>query len=496
MTPPLSKLHYVNVGPQGRFTASGDPAYDSTPADIDQLFATLAQQNKQKIVLYFHGGMVGEHSGMDTAKLITRYINDGTDAHPISFVWETGPVETIRQNLRDIHTTVFFRKLLEKIIKVAGKKLGIEVDSLGGSRGVGHLSYAEIQAELQTEAPFEDYSVDIGARSATDVKEAIPGALELDVEAELEEEIASDPALLAEIEREKSADELPLLDKEKIEDPTDAAARGIFSWARLIKAAVAITIKVIRRHLNKRDHGFYPTIMEEIVRELYIADFGAWLWTGMKSKAELMWQQDEAGTSGTDLKTGNYVLGKLKAYADSHPDLSIDLVGHSAGSIAICHLMKQLADRNIDLPVRHILFMAPACRCELFAETILSQPSRFKHFRMFTMRDELETKDRLVWGIYTRSLLYFVSGVLEEKGKKADEFILGLQRHIIGDSPYDQFDVLEEIKGFFTTDSTRAVYSASLDDAAPGFRTTALKHGLFDNDKEPTLDSIVHLIKS
>ena len=94
------------------------------------------------------------------------------------------------------------------------------------------------------------------------------------------------------------------------EDPNEAAVRevkeevvagqkGIFSAAALVKAAVAITVRVIRRHIQKRDHGFYPSIIEEILREFYIADFGSWLWGQMKQKAE----GDEAAIPAAEAAT-------------------------------------------------------------------------------------------------------------------------------------------------------------------------------------------------
>ena len=60
-----------------------------------------------------------------------------------------------------------------------------------------------------------------------------------------------------------------------------------------------------------------------------------------------------------------------------------------------------------------LLFLAPASRIQLFADVITSHGRRLGNFRMFTMSDALERKDRLVPVIYPHSLLYFISGVLE-----------------------------------------------------------------------------------
>lgn len=489
----LDKLYYVNVGPAGTFKPSGNSQFDSTPQDVDKIIESLHQKNRKKIVLYFHGGLVNQNAGMDTAERITRHINENADAHPISLVWETGFGETIKQNIAIIHSTTFFKKILEKIIKVAGKKLGIDVDTVVGKRGVGNLSYAEIRAELTTEAPFDDYTINSGARSATIVKDNLGNELELEVDAELEEEIQTDTELLEIVETETQT--IQFLNQEKMDVSDNNGRRGILATAKLIKAAVVITIRVIKRHLKNRDHGFYPTVVEEIMRELYLADFGAWLWNAMKTKSADMWLMDAEGVTGLNLKAGNYLITKLKDYCDSSSEVTIDLIGHSAGSIAICNLVKQMNERDVKLPLRNIIFMAPACRCELFHESILKNKDTFKSFRMFTMEDELETKDRLVPFLYTRSLLYLVSGALEDKGVASDAFILGLQRHISRKSPYTDFDTLNDIAAFFEEDKNRRVYSLSKDDALDGFKTRSIKHGDFDNEGEPTLDSIVHIVK-
>jgi len=52
----LSKLNYINVGPGGTFQPSGIAAYDTTPADVDAIFADLEKNGQKKILLYFHGG--------------------------------------------------------------------------------------------------------------------------------------------------------------------------------------------------------------------------------------------------------------------------------------------------------------------------------------------------------------------------------------------------------------------------------------------------------
>ncbi|CAL1516749.1 hypothetical protein [Chitinophaga sp. MM2321] len=496
----LDKLYYINVGEHGTFQPSGEAAYDSTYEHIDDIFKYLEAQDQKKLVLYFHGGLVGEDSGMDTAQRITKYVKDNTTSHPVCFVWETGLLETVRQNFDVIGDSPFFKKLLIKVVKIAGKMLGIEVaDFIGASKGVGNLTEEEINAELSKEEPFKDYKVDPGKKSVNLVavenmqdEEVIKLAIASEVEAEVEEEVYSDVAFQNLALQPKPPEEERLMKGEHpaIEDAT--GKKGIILPARLIISATKITIAVIRRHVTKRNHGFYPTIIEEILREFYVADIGTWAWGRMRDKARDMWNEDDFSGDPLDWHAGTYLLKKIVEYKKDHPDLIIDLVGHSAGSIAICELIKAVNERNIDLAFRNILFMAPACRCELFAETILKGPARFKNFRCFTMSDVYEIKDHLVPVLYPRSLLYLISGILEER--QNDAFILGLQRHITGGKPYDKEPVLQSIMNFIKGDG-RISYSVTGDDSTDGFRSTALHHGDFDNDKEATLDSLMYLIK-
>ena len=98
----LEKLYYINVGKEGTFKPSGNQQYDTTAKDVDILFDHLKANNQKKIVVYFHGGLVGASGGMNTASRIKRYVKERTTSHPVAFVWETGPVETILQNLEPL----------------------------------------------------------------------------------------------------------------------------------------------------------------------------------------------------------------------------------------------------------------------------------------------------------------------------------------------------------------------------------------------------------
>jgi hypothetical protein len=493
----LNRKYYINIGEKGTFYPGNNPIFNSTPKEIDDLFLHFLNNDITKLALYFHGGLVSAESGMETAQRVVKYITQDTDAHPICFIWETGLRRTIVQNLDTIGQSEFFKKLLIKILKVAGRHLNIEaLDAIGTAKGMESMSEREIAAELKKDAPFENYQISVQAKSASvlDAKTLVDDVtietrLRLQVEAELEEEIEDDVQLKSLAAQEKPEAERKLMNRE-YKDVTEEGDKGIISAVQLIAAAVKITLRVIKRHLQKQDHDFYPTVIEEILREIYVADLGNWLWGNMKQKASDMWKSNNFQDNYQDWPAGSYFIKKLEEHQQHiGTKLTVDLIGHSAGSIVICELIRKLSQGGDNIQFRHIIFMAPACRCDLFDSTILALPASFTSFRCFTMKDEMEKKDHLVKFIYPRSLLYLISGILE---KESDACLLGLQRHITGNEPYTG-DMFSRIANFLKTEGN-IVYAITDAEAADGLRSGAITHGGFDDEKEITLESIMHLI--
>jgi hypothetical protein len=470
--------HYVNVGPDGTFAGSG--TVQTLPGDIDEMFKKLGDVDK--IVLHFHGGLVSEAAGVEIAeRLIPVYTRAG--AHGIAVIWETGLVETIGRNLDTINKTKLFNKLVGYAIRHAARWLGADV----GGRGVagGHLSLAEVAAARAVDAEIE--LVNEGARSglAVRVAEDLP-AIEAELQAEVEADIAGDSEIDSLVVEEAPA--TPLLDQRILGELEDQQARGIFSTVAVARLVVRVTTRTLRRFAERRDHGIIPTVVEEVLREAYVADLGAWTWSGMKTSAEAMWSPND-GPLGEKSHAGSYLLAKLAELQANRPGVSVDLVGHSAGSIAICKLLETSAQRHTGFRVRNIVFLAPACTPEVFEQGVLRHRDRFEAFRMFTMHDELEQKDRLVPGVYPRSLLYFISGVLEGD---ADTPILGLERHTTGASPYAS-ELLTSTHDYLNLAEQNHVVLSRTEAELEGLMSTAARHGDFDND-ELTLESLAAIV--
>jgi len=473
----LTTLHEIHVGPGGTFEPSGK--FHTRPDDIDALFDHLRATNVDAITLHFHGGLVPEKDGVEIAKMM-RPVYEAANTYPISFVWETGLIRTLRQNVTRVHQTKLFQKLLKWVIKRAAERFG----GLDGKGPGAAVAVSTIESELAKDRPFEDYddgSTGKGASrgGAIAVTEADFGMLRADLEAEFAEIVDEDEEIEA------------LLAEKDGEVKIDTSRRGIFTAGKLIKALAHITFRVIRRHVRDRDHGFYPTVVEEVLREYYLADLGAWVWGSMKDKAGAMWACNEDALDD-DRHVGTYFLDVLHAFR-AERDLRVNLVGHSAGSIVIANLLAA-ADRYSGLTFGTIAFLAPAVTSSVAAAQIARAPQKYGSFRQYTMSDEFERNDMLVPGVYTRSLLYFISGVLEPDG--VDKPIAGMMRHATQQKPFDRGSAREWADFILGPNRLALADSSVLDPAAEeGFRTTSTTHGGFDNDKK-TQESLTVLLQN
>lgn len=489
----MDKKHNLTVGLDGTFRPQGKFDTNSNHSDANKLIENINLLDKERLAIYFHGGLVGYKSGVDSAEGMNAAM-EGDNTYPLSFVWKSGLMETLRDNMTDIHKTKLFKKLLKFVVKKAGSKLGFDI----GARGASRITDDEIEKELLKDLPFANLVPNEGARGAMSLNSINESALEKEMYVELEEDIEKD-AEFKMILRNVNLDD-GLIDPSKIDQDweEDGGRKGIISLTKIIWAIVKISIRVIKRFVEHRDHQPYATILEEILREIYIADLGSWVWGGMKKKAGQMWLPNE-GLAGKELHVGTYFLNQLNEARKSKP-LTIDLVGHSAGSIVICHLMEHFANRYENLKMGKVIFLAPACRADLFHNTFVKHPNRFESFKMFTMTNEAELADGLVNALpklYPSSLLYLVSGILEtnhegeDKESSYNEPILGMERFIREDFYEDLYPHLTDIKAFLRQ-GNRLVLTPTTTDVL-GERSTAIDHGDFDNNEE-TKESVKFII--
>lgn len=491
------------------------PKSKTSRADVTQLVqSALASNAPSGIVVHFHGGLVSENSGRTSAeKALYPLYADRSKGYPVFFIWESGFWEAPFNNLKEIVREKLFQEFVKKVAEWALKKLP---GALGLKGGAG-ASVNEAELREQFDEWFR------GARSAPPdqvQKEPIltddaisrtrgSDVSELGLEEEVIDSIEGDPAFkqaAAEVynglypataTRTRSrgggtdASATSMISKEAAEElfprgPAGTRALTPLEWYRFAKAIVKIVIRVVRRVRSGRGHGTYVTIVEEILRQVYVDKIGRLVWwERMKSDtADAFRDGPEYGGTAflTELQT------QLKGVATPP---TITLVGHSTGAVYICNLLAKAAEVAPDIHF-NVIFEAPAATHDLLAATAQAHGSRISNFRQFGMSDAREAGDVLVPILYTHSLLYFVSGLLESE---PDEPLIGMSRFVENTAVYDpdSFPSVETCRRFYARYPKGLVWSPC--SGGPGFDCDGKKHGDFDDVDAQTLGSVQHILQ-
>lgn len=475
----------------------------------------LDSQSPSGIVVHFHGGLVSESSARESAeKRLYPLYAERSKAYPIFFVWESGFFEAPLNNLGEIAMEGIFQEFLKKAAAWAMKKLPSDIGFKGGS-GV-NINEEELRNDfdawfsMQRDTPppqLEKLPGVTDAALSTRTK-----GISLDEEelaALIEESIAEDDKFKNAVEAVynglyakglpqpatrglgTSISTVSLIDKEAAGrlfqyDTATTKGFGPISWFKVAKAVASIVLRVISRFRAGRAHGMYVTLVEEVLRELYVDKIGqAGWWDRMKGDTA------DAFKDGQDY-CGTAFLTELKAQLDGGavPPNKITLVGHSTGAIYICNLLKAAARLAPSLHF-DIIFEAPAATHALLASTVAAHGSRISHFRQFGMSDERESSDVLVPVIYLSSLLYFISALLEHD---PDEPLVGMVRYLDKRGVYnpDAFPNVASCRQFYARYSNSLVCSPS--NAGPGLESDGKHHGEFDDQDPPTLNSVQHIL--
>ncbi|MBK1722144.1 hypothetical protein [Thiocystis violacea] len=481
-------------------TANGRLAPDTPFSAVKQMVDDAVDSGN--LVLHFHGGLVSQAKGRAIAERLTpEYQRAG--AFPIFSVWESGALETIRNNLGSIAAEAFFRILLKRVSSMVRRKLEQGV----GARAAGVIPALDLSAEeaaldraLDSGDPARLPAEPVPDAALTPLSDAEMMVLEAELQADPELQIAAqgvsaglrDPTdVVADAAARTGAPVRAatgtLMDPAAVDallDRPDPTARGLFSAAKLAKALVLVAARVIRRYLHKRDHGFHATVVEEILRAFYLANVGGTIWAQMKGDTQNSFGPDPERFGGTA------VLSLLGERVRNGARPRVTLVGHSTGAVYIAHLLK-VAETLLPAELKlNIVLLAPASTFALTAESFTHNRARIQGLRIFTMSDPNERKDRLVPVLYPHSLLYFVSGVVEPD---ADTPLIGMQRYYdAARYPGDRFPAVESFRHLTADVPHSLVWSVAAGGA--GLETAALKHGDFD-DEPTTLASLRHLIQ-
>lgn len=128
------------------------------------------------------------------------------------------------------------------------------------------------------------------------------------------------------------------------------------------------------------------------------------VWSEMKENAELAFNT----TRGGDL----LITALQKLVATWGNDLEIHLVGHSAGSIILGHMLDSVVKRGLSANIASIQLWAPACTVQFANQHYAPHDDLMKKLYVQVLSDRNERDDNVV-SIYRKSLLYLVSNALE-----------------------------------------------------------------------------------
>lgn len=196
--------------------------------------------------------------------------------------------------------------------------------------------------------------------------------------------------------------------------------------------------------------------------ERLLARPGTALWSEMKQNAAAMSIAPEGGVS---------LLYDHLAGAQAKPwPLRLHLVGHSAGSIALSHVVDFLFRRGV--PVDSLNFLAPALRVDAFDRMVRPRiaDGSVRRYQQFHLTEKAEEDDPTC-GPYRRSLLCLVSESFEGGTRTP---ILGMKRYF---------------------DACAAMPAGVVAHVAPGPASASTTHGGFDDD-EATLAQVIAFIKA
>lgn len=486
----------AETGPIMIHTENGDFSGDGREHH-DRLIAALKASSAPKLLIHVHGGLVSEAAGraaaerLDSIQGYAMLKNDGwTTAY---FLWESSVREAVLNNQAELAKQPL---LIRYVLKLAAW-----IEGAVSIEGDPEDPLAAVQRALQGAPPAEDVLrarmgqaeydlLDVAEALADDQLLTTNLADQLRDDAalrELHEDVEAAARTGQETRHDLDAEVMARV-RARVIGPSTSDHLG-FTRAELaiLPLIVRAGYRVLRRYRGGRDHGAYCTIVEEILRAVYLAKCGAQAWGLMK--------KDTADHFASG-RPGDLLLAELRALAQTRP-VRVLFVGHSAGAVFGAHFANQAAHAPPGLRI-DCAFLAPAIRMDLAAELLVRKPGRLDHARVFTMADDREARDNLdntgFGKVYTRSLLYLIAGVLEEtaSGRSyADAPLLGLQRHLIGDRGLTTLEkkARQDVLGLV---SGELVFTGA--DGGPGRRCDTRTHGTIDQDM-PTLESLIDIAR-
>jgi hypothetical protein len=477
-----------------------------------------ARQSGNPIVIHFHGGLVSRASALAGAPALQAFYQNA-NAYSIIPVWKTGPWEVARDIWVKIAAEVLFKILVDRVTgfvharmhdflgsrsanvqRTLGKVTeGVMAES---ATGVGDFSIAFLGLDVASVRgnedlalrEFQEASIEAAVQDDYELNTVVDAVLQ-GAGLEVQEGARAAGTAKAPYTLESVADRDALRQLQG-----EANARGLGVGTAL--AIVEIVGKVIARFIKRSDHGLHATVVEEVLRKFYLGAVGTAAWSKMKEYTQNAFSPATPNASGTAL------IEELKKVPAAQ---RVMFAGHSAGAIFVCEFFKHAGGIGRQFEV---VFMAPAVTVKLFTGTVagtgqslLAPHKSGVKFRMFSMSDRFECRDTLVRNVpvlgdltwfYPRSLLYLISGILEqEDGKEVvDSAIAGLQRDYDPSFRLASDPQVSEARSFIESHPERRVWSVQ-DHPDARFRSNSTSHGGFGAPVagNTTMESVAAILK-
>lgn len=485
----LNKKQYIAIGKDGKLSDYG--SYRTSHSDIESLVAYLKEKNIKKLAIYCHGGLVNEHDGATAIDTVLSVLNDNKDEnfHSIGFVWKTGVGEIFKEKIIQILSNGLSSLLVNRMISYVRRRLGhsildddfytiqryldgkFVIDDVLRHEGEPNFT-GDNKSKNKQFSDFNEHSLDDDLnRDAEDLIAELDELNDPKIDS-MWSDFGSDESINFDLLNDIFSDfnEHGELYRNSLNKSTKYLGR--------IKMVYRIISGIYRRFKNGTWHGNHATVVEEILRVIYVDDITRVFWDEMKNKAAKMWEEGSAA---------NLLFAKIN---NECTNIEIEFIGHSAGANCGAGMLKYLANETVDnIKVNTISLLAPATDYDLFRDSYMAYRNTYKTFSMYAMTDIAERQDNLIdipvfRHLYPSSLLYLISGIMESK---IDTRLVGMQRFGL-ESYRNRHPGNDDVYNFLYEENKLIL--------TPIGKYTVADHGDFDDDTYVILPEIKQLMKN
>jgi hypothetical protein len=519
-----------DVPPKNNAIYLRDGQYDGMSRnDVTNAFNAFESSPQTRLALFFHGGLVDKKSGTKAAA--AEYDLYNGVCFPYFFVWEAGIWEVLGHHLPTIFASTIFTALFHSTTNQSAAKAGAPVTAttadllFAANAPAAHplnqpLTAAQRQAFQITEADIAKSVADVANDTMVQHAVADIARFNLSVPPDMHALMSRTPVVASSPNQHLNRALVGLItgayrDSAKPSSALYADALFGFDLGGMVAAAWAFathTVPTILHNVEERiargrDHGIVCTVVEEILRAVYLASFGSNVWEEMKNETEDAFRDDSTKFGGTAVV--EEICALVKAGTKK---FDVTLVGHSTGAIYIGNFLEHIDAALIAIGDTKFQFdVVLMAAADTYAFQGHTYTKRIRALRSFGMTDAAEQDDLLMskdvgtnpsasilGRVYPRSLLYLISGVLETYAPDipsgaphdldtSDMPLIGMDRFfakaaLFTAADYSEVDAYRQLVANRSGSNLFMRVLSRTNNTTPGQQCTAEKHGNFPTD--------------